>query len=59
MPEGRTCVHCGASEAEATLQKCPICFRLVCVACAYRAMGRYFCSRSCSDIFFFGDEDEA
>jgi|FaiFalFF_MnMetaG_3_1042247.scaffolds.fasta_scaffold08310_1 hypothetical protein len=59
MPEERACTQCGASEVETTLRKCPICFRLVCVACAYRAMGRYFCSRSCSDIFFFGDEDEA
>ena len=40
------------------IAKCPICFLLVCESCAVRAFGRQFCSKRCSDQFFFGDDDE-
>ena len=52
------CVGCNASDQDNRLQKCPICFKWVCDNCAVHAFGRFFCSRKCSDQFFFGDDDE-
>lgn len=58
MPEERVCSLCERPDAVVTLKKCPICFKMVCVDCAYRDMGRYFCSRNCSILFFWGEEEE-
>jgi endogenous inhibitor of DNA gyrase (YacG/DUF329 family) len=52
------CSVCGKSDQEVTLNKCPICFKLVCQDCAKREYGRAFCSQRCADSFFFGEDDE-
>jgi hypothetical protein len=52
------CVHCGVSDKEVRLNKCPICFKWVCDECAHRTMGRSFCAKRCAEYFFFGDEDD-
>ena len=52
------CVNCQKSEEEVTLQKCPICFKWVCMDCGRREYGRIFCSQRCAHLFFFGDDDE-
>ena len=52
------CLACQKSDQEFRLNKCPICFKWVCDDCAIRSYGRAFCSRRCSDQFFFGDDDE-
>jgi len=52
------CFSCKASELDKLLQKCPICFRWVCDACATQAFGRHFCAKKCSDEFFYGDDDD-
>jgi hypothetical protein len=56
------CVACQRDEKQEDvplrLHKCPICFRYVCEDCAERSFGRLFCSKRCSDGFFFGDDDE-
>jgi len=52
------CVGCQKTEDEKTLQKCPICFKWVCLDCARREYGRAFCSQRCAHLFFFGDDDE-
>ena len=52
------CVACQKTEEEKTLQKCPICFKWVCMDCGRREYGRTFCSSRCANLFFFGDEDE-
>jgi hypothetical protein len=52
------CFSCKASELDKLLQKCPICFRWVCDACATHAFGRHFCAKKCSEEFFYGDDDE-
>jgi hypothetical protein len=59
------CVSCHKSdqpqeeeEVSVRLYKCPICFKHVCDDCATRNFGRLFCSKKCSDAFFFGDDDE-
>jgi hypothetical protein len=52
------CVVCQASDEDIRLNKCPICFRLVCDNCAVRSFGRMFCVKTCSQQFFFGDDDE-
>jgi hypothetical protein len=52
-----TCWRCGVSEEERPLKKCVICFRYYCPDCAADRGGRTFCSKQCSDFFFFGDEE--
>ena len=55
--EESKCGHCGISEEERELKKCLMCFRVHCVECEYNRNGRPFCSKQCSLLFFFGDED--
>ena len=55
---GGECVVCKTSDQERRVNKCPICFKLVCESCSHRTMGRDFCSKRCADQFFFGDDDE-
>ena len=57
-PVPTTCITCQKSEEEASLQKCPICFKWVCMDCGRREYGRIFCSQRCAHLFFFGDDDE-
>ena len=56
------CVTCKKNDDDpeiyVRINKCPICFKLVCEQCAVNAFGRFFCSKRCSDQFFFGDDDE-
>ena len=52
------CVACQKSDLDARLQKCQICFKWICEDCASRGFGRFFCSKKCSDQFFFGDDDD-
>lgn len=51
------CCHCGIGDDERRLKKCVICFRYYCEECETDRAGRSFCSKQCSDFFFFGDED--
>ncbi len=51
------CAHCEISEEERQLKKCVKCFRYYCEECESDRGGRSFCSKACSDYFFFGDED--
>lgn len=53
-----TCVNCQKNDEEATLVKCPICFKMVCHECGRKEYGRVFCSQRCAHLFFFGDDDE-
>ena len=52
------CINCQKEDVEVSLNKCPICFKLVCDDCARRDYGRVFCSRRCAELFFFGDEED-
>src|SRR6266581_8175007 len=52
------CATCQMSDQDHHLNKCPICFKWVCDGCAVHSFGRLFCSKKCSDQFFFGDDDE-
>ncbi len=56
--ETMNCIECQKDEMEATLNKCPICFKWICNNCGNSSMGRIFCSKRCADGFFFGDEDD-
>jgi len=56
--ETMQCTECGKTLDEATLSKCPICFKYFCTEHAYVTSGRRFCSRGCADYFFFGDPDD-
>ena len=51
------CYNCGISEEERELKKCVMCFRRYCSECEHDRNGRAFCSKACSELFFFGDED--
>ena len=52
------CISCQKTDQDDRLNKCPICFKLTCDNCGVHAFGRIFCSKRCSDQFFFGDDDE-
>ena len=52
------CANCERDEQDLRLEKCPICFKMICENCVVRLYGRSFCSRSCADQFFFGDDDD-
>jgi hypothetical protein len=52
------CVQCQATDLDRRLEKCPMCFKLICETCAVRLYGRTFCTKTCADTFFFGDDDE-
>ena len=52
------CVTCQADDKDQRLDKCPICFKWTCDNCAVKSMGRSFCTKKCSDQFFFGDDDD-
>jgi len=53
------CIVCEKSEQEeASLLKCPICFKWVCESCAVRSYGRAFCTKRCAELFFFGDDED-
>ena len=54
------CIGCRANDNDQDLRlnKCPICFKWACDNCAFHSFGRLFCSKKCSEQFFFGDDDE-
>jgi endogenous inhibitor of DNA gyrase (YacG/DUF329 family) len=52
------CITCQKDEREVTLNKCPICFKMVCHDCGAKEYGRVFCSQRCAYLFFFGDDEE-
>ncbi len=54
----RQCVVCGDSEELARLEPCSVCRKDFCPDCAYRAVGRRFCSAACARTFFYGDNDD-
>ncbi len=51
------CCRCGVTDEERPLKKCVICYRYYCQECEYDRGGRTFCSKACSEFFFFGDEE--
>lgn len=51
------CYRCGIGDDERSLKKCVMCFRYYCQECETDRGGRSFCSKPCSELFFFGDED--
>ena len=58
-PESRTtCPSCGKPCRSDALQTCLICRSLFCRQCSVYGYGRDFCSRSCAELFFHGDEDD-
>jgi len=57
-PEGLVCEKCGRLCEPAELDTCTVCRKRFCLYCVYRAGSRTYCSRSCGDAFFFGDEDD-
>jgi hypothetical protein len=52
------CTACGDSDEMARLEKCPVCGKLFCPDCAYRATGRRFCNPDCARTYFYGDIDD-
>ena len=57
MEQG-TCDRCEQNVAAADLRRCVICRSLFCRRCAVMGYGREFCSESCSEFFFHGEDDE-
>jgi len=59
MSEISECWRCGTKEAADDIVMCPTCHRGVCRHCSVKISGRGFCSQSCADYFFHGDDDDA
>jgi hypothetical protein len=57
MKSVRVCKTCGRGEKETRLQKCVICHEFYCYKCRVRKFGKLFCSKTCAELFFFGDDD--
>jgi hypothetical protein len=55
---GLNCSVCEISDDEKSLRKCAICFKYFCEDCGVDRSGRWFCTSSCADYFFYGDEDD-
>ena len=54
----KACLVCKKNEDEATLNKCPVCFRYYCTDHAHLMAGREFCSQGCARYMFSPDDDE-
>ena len=53
------CALCSQSDATVRLTKCAGCFKPICQSCGLGRYGKSFCGQECSDVFFFGvDQDE-
>jgi len=52
------CHKCKKSGIKTHLRKCPICFKYFCEDHAYHRSGVSFCSKGCSEYFFFADPDD-
>jgi hypothetical protein len=58
METEATCRHCGKTDAETRVHKCPMCHKRACDDCGSRRGGKFFCTPGCGVEFFFGDVDE-
>lgn len=56
-PDSPKCSFCTEWSPLRDVWICPSCKRSVCDNCCYRFGGRPFCSKRCSEFYFFGDED--
>ncbi len=52
------CKECSVGENDASLQKCPICHKMVCDEHTFIRSGRIFCSKICGAYFFHGEDDD-
>lgn len=55
MADDTICAQCEKKLERYELKKCPTCHKLFCEECAMIVGGAQFCSKFCSDFFFFGD----
>jgi len=58
MMDPRACSACGETEETARLDRCIVCGKWYCPDCAYKTMGRRFCSQPCSVQFYYGEMDD-
>ncbi len=58
MVDERSCVTCGETEEKARLDRCVVCGKWYCPDCAFKTMGRRFCSQKCSQQFYYGEMDD-
>ncbi len=49
------CPECQEKFEVFELKKCPTCHKKVCEECSHVVGGIHFCSKHCSEFFFFGD----
>ena len=50
--------RCGNADENAYLERCVVCGKWFCADCAYRTMGRRFCSQHCSVQYYYGETDD-
>ncbi len=52
------CFQCDTPDESRAHYKCPVCHKRFCEDHAYVMSGRSFCSKGCSQYFFFSDPDD-
>ncbi len=52
------CHECKKKMTEASLHKCPVCFKYYCDDHGHHRSGVGFCSDGCAEYFFFVDPDD-
>ena len=56
--EERRCTVCETTEETVRFERCVVCGKWFCPDCAYRTMGRRFCSQPCSVQYYYGEFDD-
>jgi len=51
------CAICHQETDERDLIRCPLCHQHACEQCRYTRHGRHFCSRFCSESFFYSEDE--
>ena len=59
MAEEIACSKCAKMGDPSTYNRCPSCYKMVCVECRHNIRGRYFCSPQCAQFYFFESDEES
>ena len=53
-----SCHECDMGDDVVRLRKCPICHKHFCEEHSHQRSGLWFCSKGCSEYFFFSEPDD-
>lgn len=52
------CRECGRNDDQILIHKCPVCHKRVCEEHGHSRSGVWFCTKGCSEYFFFSEPDD-